>query len=241
MLGEEDTQAITLLSVMNKIAAYKDYHPSVGNSSGHRTSVLTQVNALGRIPSAVSFFPRGRAIPVELGQFYRPLIHNFPVVDGFFLVDAVGKGVLLPEGAAAPTQTIVLLQVTKAGCHHTTTSEVGRFRELMAQSFTNWREMENRLSYEMIYVQHTDSTSITERQRCDRSGMADDAVIEEFWNRLSHFQVAFDLPITEMFEGKLFGRSVTEVGANNVRRGMQTLSMEPPYLRASLPYSGMYL
>ncbi|CCD13205.1 unnamed protein product [Trypanosoma congolense IL3000] len=241
MLGEEDTQAITLLSIMNQIAAYKDCHPSVGNSSGHRTSVLTQVNALGRMPSAVSFFPRGRAIPVELGQFYRPLIHNFPVVDGFFLVDAVGKGVSLPEGAEVPTQTIVLLQVTGADFHHTTTSEVGRFRELMAQSFTNWREMENRFSYEMIYVQQADSTSITDRQRCDRSGMADDKVIEEFWNRINHFQVAFDLPITEMFEGKLFGRSVTEVCANKVSRGMQTLSMEPSYLRASLPYSGMYL
>ncbi|CCD11608.1 unnamed protein product [Trypanosoma congolense IL3000] len=186
-------------SVVTKMVRYLKYLPREGETEKSRSTVLRRPAARGRVPISPHHFSSADT-PVEIVVWclYKPVENDFPVVDGFFLVDAVGKGVLLPEGAAAPTQTIVLLQVTKAGCHHTTTSEVGRFRELMAQSFTNWREMENRLSYEMIYVQHTDSTSITDRQRCDRSGMADDTVIEEFWNRISHFQVNLEAPITKL-------------------------------------------
>ncbi|CCD17095.1 unnamed protein product [Trypanosoma congolense IL3000] len=187
-------------SVVTKMGAVPEVPPhEEGETEKSRSTVLRRPAARGRVPISPHHFSSADT-PVEIVVWclYKPVENNFPVVDGFFLVDAVGKGVSLPEGAAAPTQTIVLLQVTRAGCHHTTTSEVGRFRELMAQSFTNWREMENRFSYEMIYVQHADSTSINDRQRCDRSGMADDTVIEEFWNRISHFQVNLEAPITKL-------------------------------------------
>ncbi|CCD15625.1 unnamed protein product, partial [Trypanosoma congolense IL3000] len=105
---------------------------------------------------------------------------NFPVVDGFFLVDAVGGGVSFTEGAAVPTRTVVMIQVTKASHHHTTVSKVESLRTRIAKSFTNWTEMESRLSYEIIYVQHAESVALTGRQRCDRGGVADDTGNERF-------------------------------------------------------------
>ncbi|CCD12880.1 unnamed protein product [Trypanosoma congolense IL3000] len=192
-------QTFMIGSVVTKMVRHLKYLPQEGETERSRSTVLRRPAARTCVPiSPHHFSSADTPLEIVVGCLYKPVENNFPIVDGFFLVDAVGKGVSLPEGAAAPTQTIVLLQVTRAGCHHTTTSEVGRFRELMAQSFTNWREMENRLSYEMIYVQHADSTSINDRQRCDHSGMADDAVIEEFWNRISHFQVNLEAPITKL-------------------------------------------
>ncbi|CCD17066.1 unnamed protein product [Trypanosoma congolense IL3000] len=172
-------QAFTSSHVVSEIARHLKYLPRGGETERSRSSVLARVCASGRVPTSVHYFSSADT-PVEMVAecLYKPAEKNFPVVGGFFLVDAVGEGVLHSEGTEVLTRTIVLLQMSGARDHHTTTGKVDVFRKRMAKSFTNWREMESRLSYEIIYLQHADSTALTGRQRCTRSGVADDAGTE---------------------------------------------------------------
>ncbi|CCD15000.1 unnamed protein product [Trypanosoma congolense IL3000] len=181
-LEEAGILAFLIRSVSDVMVRHLKYLPREGETERSCTSVLARVYASGgRVPSRRGGFDDGdQDLSLQPDKLYSSTSVNFPVVDGFFLVDAVGEGVSFTEGAAAPTQTIVLIQVTKARDHHTTTSKVEAFRKRMARSFTNWTEMESRLSYEIIYVQHADSTTLTGRQRCARSGVANDAGNEEF-------------------------------------------------------------
>ncbi|CCD14014.1 unnamed protein product [Trypanosoma congolense IL3000] len=219
MFKASGLRAFTIGSVVTEMVRHLKYLPREGETERSRSSVLCRPAARGGVPPMFHRFSSADT-PVEMvaEYLYKPAEKNFPVVGGFFLVDAVGEGVSLPEGAEAPTQTIVLLQVTKARDNHTTTSEVCRFRERMAASFTNWREMESRLSYEIIYVQHADSTSINDRQRCDRSGMADDAAIEQFWSEVSQLQMKLEAPITQLFLEEMCGTGMAvETGGDIVR------------------------
>ncbi|CCD16116.1 unnamed protein product [Trypanosoma congolense IL3000] len=200
-------------SVSDVMVRHLKHLPREGETERSCTSVLARVSAWGRVPSRTSFLAKeDRDLSLQSDKLYRPLFQNFPVVDGFFLVDAVGErvGVSLPEGAAAPTQTIVLIQVTRARDHHTTTSKVEAFRKRMAKYFTNWTEMESRLSYEIIYVQHADSTTLTGRQRCARSGVANDAGNERFWSGIHQFCVKLDAPIAKLLFKDIYGAELIE-------------------------------
>ncbi|EAN83818.1 putative retrotransposon hot spot (RHS) protein [Trypanosoma cruzi] len=94
--------------------------------------------------------------PQELNYrvLYIPTFPTFPLVDGFFFVDS-------------PRKTLVGLQMTTASAHHTTTSTVKQFTECLASYFDDWDELSRDMSWEMIYVQHENSTMITKRQKCD--------------------------------------------------------------------------
>ncbi|CCD16617.1 unnamed protein product [Trypanosoma congolense IL3000] len=212
--------AFTVGSVVTEVVRHLKYLPRKGETKESRTSVLARVGASRLLPTSVhQLCFRDKPVEVVTKCLYQPAEDNFPVVDGFFLVDAVGSGVSFTEGAAAPTQTIVLIQVTKARDHHTTTSEVEAFRDRMAGSFTNWTEMESRLSYEIIYVQHAESTTLTGRQRCARSGVADDAGIEEFWSGIHQFLVKLEAPIAKLILQDMHNVATAEVtsGESNLR------------------------
>ncbi|CCD13574.1 unnamed protein product [Trypanosoma congolense IL3000] len=92
----------------------------------------------------------------------------------------------------------------------------------MARSFTNWKEMESRLSYEIIYVQHAESTTLTGRQRCARSGVADDAGIEKFWSGIHQFLVKLEAPIA-----KLILQDIHNVATEEVTCGESDLRYDP--------------
>ncbi|CCD16731.1 unnamed protein product [Trypanosoma congolense IL3000] len=162
------------------------YLPWEREAERSRASVLSRY----RLPASIySFEAADQQCRLEEKWLYKHGWKNFPIACGFFLVDAVSEGVSLSEGAEAPTQAMVLLKVTKTRYHHTKTSKVKRFLNRMAETFTNWDEMESRLRCEIIYLLHADSATIKTRQRCDSGGMACDAGIEEFCDGIGQLLV----------------------------------------------------
>ncbi|RNC51243.1 retrotransposon hot spot (RHS) protein, partial [Trypanosoma cruzi] len=75
-------------------------------------------------------------------------------VDGFFFMDSNPR-------------TLVGLRMATAGEHHTTASTVRQFTECLAAYFNGWEELSRDMSWEIIYVQHADSTPLNDWQRCD--------------------------------------------------------------------------
>ncbi|RNC53350.1 putative retrotransposon hot spot (RHS) protein [Trypanosoma cruzi] len=63
--------------------------------------------------------------------------------------------------------TLVGLRMATASEHHTTASTVRQFTECLAAYFNCWEELSRDMSWEMICVQHADSTPMTGWQRCD--------------------------------------------------------------------------
>ncbi|RNC54162.1 retrotransposon hot spot (RHS) protein [Trypanosoma cruzi] len=81
--------------------------------------------------------------------------------------------------------TLVGLRMATAGAHHTTTSTVRQFTECLAAYFEGWEEFSQELSWEIIYVQHADSTPMSGWQRCDVVNT--DVVSEEEDQRIATF------------------------------------------------------
>ncbi|RNF00588.1 retrotransposon hot spot (RHS) protein [Trypanosoma cruzi] len=79
---------------------------------------------------------------------------TFSLVDGFFFVDS-------------NPMTLVGLRMTTASGHHTIPSIVRQFTEHLAAYFNGWEEFAQYMSWEIIYVQHADSTPMNDWQRCD--------------------------------------------------------------------------
>ncbi|CCD16804.1 unnamed protein product [Trypanosoma congolense IL3000] len=204
-------QAFMIGSVVTEVMRHLKYLPREGETERSRSSVLCRPAARGRVPTTFHSFSSADT-PVEMVAecLYKPAEKNFPVVGGFFLVDTVGEGVSFPEGAEAPTQTIVLLQVTRARNQRTSTCKVCRLRERLAASFSNWREMESRLSYEIIYVQHANSAAIATRQRCSRSGTVSDLASERFWGGVDQFRVKLEAPIAKLLLQEIYDAKITE-------------------------------
>ncbi|PWU89247.1 putative retrotransposon hot spot (RHS) protein [Trypanosoma cruzi] len=84
---------------------------------------------------------------LECGVLYLPAVGNFPLVDALFFMQS-------------PRRTLVGLQTTTANARHTQTSTVKLFKERVASYFNGWEEFARDLSWEIIYVQHADSTPI---------------------------------------------------------------------------------
>ncbi|RNE96289.1 retrotransposon hot spot (RHS) protein, partial [Trypanosoma conorhini] len=93
---------------------------------------------------------------LECGVLYVPDSQIFPLIDGFFFVKS-------------PRKTMVGLQATVRGEHHTQPGTVKLFMELMAKYFNGWETFAADLSWEIIYVQHRESEAITTWQRCENS------------------------------------------------------------------------
>ncbi|PWU86029.1 putative retrotransposon hot spot (RHS) protein [Trypanosoma cruzi] len=92
-----------------------------------------------------------KKINIGCRVLYKPVTQNFPLVDGFFFSDS-------------NPMTLVGLQITTAGEHHTLTSTVRQFNERMAKYFNGWEEFSEGLSWEIIYVQQADSTPMNDWQ-----------------------------------------------------------------------------
>nr|CCC94449.1 unnamed protein product [Trypanosoma congolense IL3000] len=195
-LEAEGLRAFTLANVVDGIVARLEYLPRKGKANDHHTSVLTRASALGRVPSTFQYFSSAdRGLSLEPKQLYKPLVTNFPVVDGFFLVDAVGSSGSTKRGAGRLKRTMVMLQITKASSHHTTTSKVGKFRRFMTVVFPEWARIEKELSYELIYVQHADSSPIGERQNCSSGTEVGSGGNAAFWDAVAQFQVRLSSPV----------------------------------------------
>ncbi|PWV02965.1 putative retrotransposon hot spot (RHS) protein [Trypanosoma cruzi] len=113
-------------------------------------------------------------IDVECGVLYVTEVENFPLVDGFFFVKS-------------KPMTLVGLRIATAGGHHTTASTVRQFTECLAAYFNGWEELSRQLSWEIIYVQHADSTPMNGWQGCDvvdsnNVSGADKNETAVFWN-----------------------------------------------------------
>ncbi|EKF98723.1 retrotransposon hot spot (RHS) protein, putative, partial [Trypanosoma cruzi] len=122
-------------------------------------------------------------IPMEYGVLYIPKVENFPLVDGFFFVDS-------------PRKTLFGLRMAAAGGPHTTTSTVRQLAERMAAYFEGREELSRDMSWEIIYVQHADSTPMNDWQRCDvvnsnNVSRAENREIAAFWEEEMHqYQVS---------------------------------------------------
>ncbi|PWU92458.1 putative retrotransposon hot spot (RHS) protein [Trypanosoma cruzi] len=124
-----------------------------------------------------------KKIKIEYRVLYKPVAQNFPLVDGFFFMDS-------------NPMTLVGLQITTASEHHTTASTVNLFKERMAAYFNGWEKFSQELSWEIIYIQHADSTPMEKRQRCgpanpNNLSPAENREIAAFWNENVHqYQVS---------------------------------------------------
>ncbi|PWU97673.1 putative retrotransposon hot spot (RHS) protein [Trypanosoma cruzi] len=96
----------------------------------------------------------GKKTCINHRLLYIPEVENFPLVDGFFFMDS-------------NPMTLVGLRMATAGAHHTTASTVRQFTECLAAYFNGWEELSRDMSWEIIYVQHADSTPLNDWQRCD--------------------------------------------------------------------------
>ncbi|RNC36910.1 retrotransposon hot spot (RHS) protein [Trypanosoma cruzi] len=124
-----------------------------------------------------------KKINIECRVLYKPEAKNFPLVDGFFFLDSNPK-------------TLVGLRMTTAGEHHTTASTVRQFNECLVAYFNGWEELSRDMSWEIIYVQHADSTPMNGWQRCDVENSYNVSEKEEqkiatFWEEKVHqYQVS---------------------------------------------------
>ncbi|PWV01237.1 putative retrotransposon hot spot (RHS) protein [Trypanosoma cruzi] len=122
-------------------------------------------------------------IDVECGVLYVTEVENFPLLDAFFFVKS-------------KPMTLVGLRMSAASAHHATTSTVRQFTECLAAYFNAWEELSRQLSWEIIYVQHADSTPMNDWQRCDVVNSDDVSTKENqkiaaFWNeKVRQYQVS---------------------------------------------------
>ncbi|PWU98802.1 putative retrotransposon hot spot protein (RHS,) [Trypanosoma cruzi] len=123
---------------------------------------------------------------------YIPTIPNFPLLDGFFFMDS-------------PRRTLVGLQMTTARAHHTKTSTVRQLAECLAKYFDGWEEFAQGLSWDIIYIQHANSTPMKKWQRCDyvnpRNKTDAEKEIVAFWDGKVHqYQVILKGKFPEAIE-----------------------------------------
>ncbi|PWU91496.1 putative retrotransposon hot spot (RHS) protein [Trypanosoma cruzi] len=113
---------------------------------------------------------------VEYRVLYKPEAQNFSLLDGFFFMKS-------------PQKTLVGLQTTTANVHQTITSTVKLFKERVASYFNGREELSRDMTWEIIYVQHADSTPIIDWQRCNDSANlteAENREIAAFWGEKVH-------------------------------------------------------
>ncbi|CCD15371.1 unnamed protein product [Trypanosoma congolense IL3000] len=199
LLEELGLDAFMLREAVDALVKYLKHLPHVSGET--RESVLCQGDAEGRVPTIISEFASdGPKRELETGRLYKPLIPNFPLVDGFFVVE--GKG----------PKTIVLLQITKAKEHHTKRTTVREFRDYMGKVFEDWENIEGSCSWEIIYVQHVDSTAIKKRQQCASSRYAANDTDLALWDRIHQYQVTLN----------------SDIAAEAISRSTGLLKFKPP-------------
>ncbi|KAH8615418.1 putative retrotransposon hot spot protein 4 (RHS4) [Trypanosoma vivax] len=166
-------------SVVDELVGKMKHLPRTGGAA--RRSVLARVNAADRYAQdhrIVGFGSGTRQQGAKLDRnslrprvLYIPDIPNFPVVDGFYFVEAPPEdGGVAGGGGAGGVRwrnwTFVGVQVTKAGKHDTDCGAVASFMRRMEQCIVDWEQLKGQISWEIIYVQGRDSIAITRRQAC---------------------------------------------------------------------------
>ncbi|PWU91566.1 putative retrotransposon hot spot (RHS) protein [Trypanosoma cruzi] len=121
-------------------------------------------------------------IKIEYRVLYKPVAQNFPLVDAFFFMES-------------PQKTLVGLQITTASEHHTIPSTVNLFKVRMASYFNGWEEFSEGLSWEIIYIQHADSTPMTGWQRCgpletENLTLAENVIVAFWKENVRQYQVS---------------------------------------------------
>ncbi|RNC32783.1 retrotransposon hot spot (RHS) protein, partial [Trypanosoma cruzi] len=140
------------------------------NPGAHPTEIC-EIPGVGKIDAKQN---------INYRVLYIPVVRDLPLVDGFFFMES-------------PRRTLVGLQMTTAGEHRTTTSTVRQFTECLVAYFNGWEEFAQGLSWEIIYLQHADSTPMNGWQRCDvvrppSVGDVDRGRIAEFWKTTHQYQ-----------------------------------------------------
>ncbi|EKG05257.1 retrotransposon hot spot (RHS) protein, putative [Trypanosoma cruzi] len=164
------------------IGKLKELNPPEGRAL---QQAALQRNPAGH-PTEFVGLPTKQGLPLKeklarYGVMYKPAVGNFPLVDAFFFMES-------------PRKTLVGLQMTTANARHIQTSTVRLFKERMADYFNGWEELSRDLSWEIIYVQHADSTPISDWQKCNDSANlteAENREIAAFWEEKVHqYQVS---------------------------------------------------
>ncbi|PWU87725.1 putative retrotransposon hot spot protein (RHS,) [Trypanosoma cruzi] len=132
-----------------------------------------------------------KKIKIECRVLYKPEAENFPLVDGFFFLESKPK-------------IMVGLQMTTASEHHTIPSTVNLFKENMAKYFNGWEELSQEFSWEIIYIQHADSTPMNGWQRCgpvetDKLSPAEKKIVAFWEKKVRQYQVSVS---SRDFKGK---------------------------------------
>ncbi|KAH8605329.1 putative retrotransposon hot spot protein 4 (RHS4) [Trypanosoma vivax] len=112
---------------------------------------------------------------------------NYPVIDGFFVVeDHSGRAGRAGRQRGAPQRTVVLLQVTLVKEHPTDTSKLMSLKKALRAQFSNWEDFTRDAQWEMIYLQPDKTEKMSTRQRCTiPQGMEGNAAHKnayEFWD-----------------------------------------------------------
>ncbi|PWU87448.1 putative retrotransposon hot spot (RHS) protein [Trypanosoma cruzi] len=132
----------------------KELKPPTRRSSHRRASEVRSQEG----PTSHYFLPSaeriGKKTCINHRLLYIPEVEKFPLVDGFFFMDS-------------NPMTLVGLRMATAGGHHTTASTVRQFTDCLAAYFNSWKKLSRDMSWEIIYVQHADSTPLNDWQRCD--------------------------------------------------------------------------
>ncbi|RNE95276.1 retrotransposon hot spot (RHS) protein [Trypanosoma conorhini] len=111
---------------------------------------------------------------------YLPCVSNFPLLDALFFLNT------------SPRRTMVGLQFTTAAAHDTTESKLKDFNDDMAKCFNNWDTVSRDLSWEIIYVQHVDSTPMRRWQKCtgiERLTSENDQRTAKLWTDAHQYQL----------------------------------------------------
>ncbi|RNF01331.1 RHS2a, partial [Trypanosoma conorhini] len=187
-----------------------------------RASVLADGHARGRFPSRPRLFEykkvgaRNTTVPrreLEPGVLYIPDTRLFPVLDAFYVAEVQraaaakkesGQASDTPTGGQSSAERVITfigLQVTRQDTHNTTASKMASFMEYMTLNFNNWEVMSEAMEWEIIYIQHADSTPMTGRQQCTFTGQrsSDPQAPENFWERkVDQYQVQLDAEIAQL-------------------------------------------
>ncbi|RNE96109.1 putative retrotransposon hot spot (RHS) protein [Trypanosoma rangeli] len=93
--------------------------------------------------------------------------------------------------------TFIGLQVAKHSTHHTTAGKVAAFLNYMTCNFKGWEALREKMKWEIIYIQHAESTPMTGRRDCHVTEGEKEVprlqVARDFWERkVEQYQVQLD-------------------------------------------------
>ncbi|CAD53013.1 retrotransposon hot spot (RHS) protein, putative; retrotransposon hot spot protein 4 (RHS4), putative [Trypanosoma brucei brucei TREU927] len=165
-----------------------------------KQSILSSMTPQQLCLTGWEVLPAARQNPIERCEYmvlYTPATAYEPLVDGFFFVE--GRFTMSPgrQAKKAPKpKTLVLLHVTKSGCHSTTATKLNAFTERIKGYFSDWNTFSGNMAWEMIYMNGVNGGVITNWQKCEAN--VDKVIparkakqLQTFWETIEQFQVTF--------------------------------------------------